>query len=168
MNSPGGSEAPPCSLTPLHGCRDRAVASLPQVSPVAPTVPFSVAWLSRRLYRVTADHGPAGKSVEVDGWTDALDDAWRQLIAPPDIRLWVADYLDCRGAESLIVTFGDTSRVVARGGDGYFGVSYPTDHLLAGADRVSAMRTAILVVLDRHVDRRKLDVPLLSGLVGAA
>jgi hypothetical protein len=64
------------------------------------------------------------------------------------------------------VTFGDTSRIVGRRGYGNFNVSYPTDLLLAGGDQVSAMGAAILVVLDRHVDRRNLDVPLLSS-VGA-
>lgn len=134
--------------------------------PVDPARPFSVAWLSDRLYRVTADFGSAGKSVEVDGWGDALNNAWRQLVTQPEALQWVADYLDCRGDEGLTLTFGDTTRVVGRRGHGAFNVSYPTDLLLSGEDKVSAMRTAILVVLDRHVDRRKLDVPLLSVLVG--
>ncbi|MBC2933681.1 hypothetical protein [Nocardioides sp. zg-1228] len=134
--------------------------------PETPTRPFSVAWLSDRLYRVTADHGPAGKAVEIDGWSDAAESAWLQLVAQPEVVRWVADYLDCRGDESLTVTFGNTSRVVGRRGYGDFIVSYPTDLLMAGEDKVSAMRSAILVVLDRHVDRRKLDVPLLSAIVG--
>ena len=134
---------------------------------VDPARPFNVAWLSERLYRVTADFGSAGKAVEVDGWDDALDNAWRQLVAEPEALLWVTDYLDCRGDEGLTVTFGDTSRVVGRRGYGNFNVSYPTNLLLASEAKVSAMRTAIFVVLDRHVARRKLDVPLLSELVNA-
>jgi hypothetical protein len=137
------------------------------VPPVIPALPFSVAWLSDRLYRVTADFGPAGKAVEVDGWGDALDTAWRQLVGTrPEALRWVADYLEARGDEGLTVTFGDTSRIVGRRGYGNFNVSYPTDLLLAGEDQVSAMRAAILVVLDRHVDRRNVGVPLLSS-VGA-
>lgn len=132
-----------------------------------PPAPFNVSWLSDRLYRVTADFGSAGKAVEVDGWDDALDDAWRQLVAEPEALLWVTDYLDCRGDEGLTVTFGDTSRVVGRRGYGNFNVSYPTELLLASEAKVSAMRTAICVVLDRHVSKRKLDVPLLSVLVNA-
>ena len=135
--------------------------------PVDPPLPFGVAWLSERLYRVTADFGAAGKAVEVDGWDDALDDAWRSLVAQPEVLLWVADYRDSRGDEGLGVTFGDTSRIVGRRGYGDFNVSCPADFLLAHEDQVSAMRAAILVVLDRHVDKRQLDVPLLSSLVGA-
>ena len=136
--------------------------------PVIPGRPFSVTWLSDRLYRVTADHGSAGKAVEVDGWDAALEAAWGQLAgAAPEVLQWVADYGDARGDEGLTVTFGDTSRVVGRRGNGHFNVSYPADLLLAGDDQVSAMRTAVLVVLDRHVDRRMLDVPLLSTVVGA-
>ena len=76
--------------------------------------------------------------------------------------------MDSRGDEALTVTFGDTSRVVGRRGYGAFNVRYPTDLLLADEDQVSAMRAVILVVLDRHVDKRHLGVPLLSSLVGAS
>ena len=135
---------------------------------LVPGRPFSVAWLSERLYRVTADFGSAGKAVEVDGWDDALTTAWEQLAdAAPEVLEWADDYRGARGDEDLTVTFGDTGRVVGRRGSGYFSVSYPTELLLAGDDQVSAMRTAILVVLDRHVDRRELDVPLLSSIVDA-
>lgn len=134
---------------------------------VDPARPFSVAWLRDRLYGVTADFGPAGKAVELDGWVDALDTAWQLIGTHADLRRWTAGYIVSRGDAGLTVTFGDTSRVVGRRGYGYFNVSYPTALLLAGEDQVSAMRAAILVVLDRHVDRRNLGVPLLSSLVGA-
>jgi hypothetical protein len=130
-----------------------------------PSPPFSVVWLSDRLYRVTADFGPSGKAVEVDGWDDALGNAWRGLLVHPEAPGWVADYVSRRGDEGLTVTFGDTTRVVGRGGYGNFNVSYPADLLLGGDDKVSATRTAILAVLDRHVDKHNLDVPLLSKLV---
>lgn len=134
---------------------------------MTPTRPFGVGWLSDRLYRVDADHGPAGEDVSVDGWQAALDTAWLQLLDVPGVRPWVEAYLDAREDDSLVVTFGDTSRVFGRGGRGYFGVSYPVDLLLAGEDQVSAMRAAIVVVLDRHVDRRGVDVPPLSSIVPA-
>lgn len=127
-----------------------------------------MAWLSERLYRVTADFGPDGQEVVVDGWDDALDIAWRQLVdTQSEVLKWVDDYWVACGDEGLCVTFGDTSRVVGRRGYGDFNVSYPTDLPLAGDDQVSAMGAAILVVLDRHVDRRNLGLPLLSALVGA-
>lgn len=153
-----------CTVMPMCGHGELSVASVSLV-PALPRRPFGVAWLSDRLYRVTADFGPAGKAVEVDGWEHALDDAWRQLLAHSDAPEWVASYVNCRGDEGLTVVFGDTTRVIGRRGYGNFNVSYPVDLLLGGDDHVSAMRTAILAVLDRHVDKRNLDVPLLSGLV---
>ena len=146
----------------MSGHGKLAVASVSHVPPVTPPRPFSVAWAKQPVVPVTADFGPTGKAVEIDGWSDAANNAWRQLLAQPETIRWVADYLDCRGDEGLTVTFGDTSRVVGRRGYGNFNVSYPTDLLMTGEDKVSAMRVAILVVLDRHVDRRKLDVPLLE------
>ena len=134
----------------------------------SPAVPFGVAWLSDDLYRVTAGSGRAWEKVEVDGWDDALDIAWRQLVgARPGIPTWVDDYLRDESNDGLNVTFGDTSRVVGRRGYGCFNVSYPAALLHAHEDRVSAMRAAILVVLDRHVDRCDLHVPPLSSLIDA-
>lgn len=141
---------------------------LPVVPAPSPPVPFGVAWLSDDLYRATAGRGRAGEKVEVDGWDDALDTAWRQLVgAWPGIPTWVDDYLRDESNDGLNVTFGDTSRVVGRRGYGCFNVSYPAALLHAHEDRVSAMRAAILVVLDRHVDRCDLHVPPLSSLIGA-
>ncbi|MDO3396688.1 hypothetical protein QWJ41_13240 [Nocardioides sp. SOB44] len=141
---------------------------LPPVLAPSPAVPFGVAWLSDDLYRVTAGSGRAGEKVEVDGWDDALDTAWRQLVgARPGIPTWVDDYLRDESNDGLNVTFGDTSRVVGRRGYGCFNVSYPAALILAHEDRVSAMRAAILVVLDRHVDRCDLHVPPLSSLIDA-
>lgn len=128
--------------------------------------PFSVAWTSDRLYRATADHGPYGREVELDGWSTSLDAAWRQLVDEvPEVVAWVTAYLDSRDDQHLTITFGDTRRVVGRRGHGGFGVSYPSDLLLSGDDQVSAMRAAILVALDRHVDACDLQVPLLSSIV---
>jgi hypothetical protein len=118
-----------------------------------------------KLYRVTADHGPAGKDVDIDGWEDALDEAWRQVAGLPGVIAWLTAYVHARGDDDLIVSFGDTGRVSGRRARDYFTVSYPADLLMAGEDPVSAMRAAILVVLDRHVSGRDLDVPLLSPLV---
>ncbi len=132
-------------------------------------VPFSSAWISDRLYRVTADFGSMGRAVKVDGWHEAMDEAWHQLVDQlPDGSSWVDDYraaaLECR----LTVTFNDVTRVVGRRGYGGFGVSYPGELLLAEDDKVVAMRTAILTAIDRHVDRCELGVPLLSDAVGSA
>lgn len=132
-------------------------------------VPFSSAWISDRLYRVTADFGSMGRAVKVDGWHEAMDEAWHQLVDQlPDGSSWVDDYraaaLECR----LTVTFNDVTRVVGRRGYGGFGVSYPAELLLAGDHKVVAMRTAILTAIDRHVDRCELGVPLLSDAVGSA
>ena len=66
-------------------------------------------WLSDRLYRVDADHGPAGKDVSVDGWQEALDTAWLQLLDVPGVRPWVEAYLDAREDDSLVVTFGEVA-----------------------------------------------------------
>ena len=132
-------------------------------------VPFSSAWVSDRLYRVVADFGSAGRAVKVDGWHEAMDEAWRQLVDElPDGSSWVDDYraaaLECR----LGVSFKDVARVAGRRGYGGFGVSYPADLLLAEDDKVAAMRAAILTALDRHVDRCELGVPLLSDAVRSA
>lgn len=132
-------------------------------------VPFSSAWISDRLYRVTADFGSMGQAVKVDGWYEAESTAWRQLVDElPDGSSWVEDYraaaLNCR----LSVTFNDVARVTGRRGYGGFSVSYPTDLLLAEDDKVAAMRTAILTAIDRHVDRCELGVPLLSEAVRSA
>jgi hypothetical protein len=129
-------------------------------------VPFNSAWISDRLYRGVADFGTAGRAVEIDGWHGAMDAAWHQLVdALPDGSSWVEDYraaaLDCH----LSVVFKDVTRVTGRRGYGGFGVSYPTELLLAEGDKVVAMRTAILAAIDRHVERCQLDVPLLSEAV---
>lgn len=156
-----------------------------------PATPFSVAWVSMSLYRDATGPDPlvaglgdlgdlgdvtalldelGGTRVEVDGWDEALDLAWQEIVASsPAVRPWVSDYVAARGDEGLTVTFRDTARVVGRRGYGDFGVSYPADLLLAGADdKVAAMRTAVLTVLDRHVDRRSLGVPLLSEVYAGA
>lgn len=151
-----------------------------------PALPFGVAWVSTSLYResaldplleVLSDLGDVtdlldelgGTPVEVDGWDEALDRAWEGIVdSSPAVRPWVSDYLAARDDEDLTVAFGDTARVVGRAGRGYFGVSYPAGLLLASDDKVAAMRTAVLAVLDRHVDRRSLDVPLLSEVCARA
>lgn len=139
-----------------------------------PHLPFGVAWLSLRLHR---EVGPApedhlsiadelsGTRIEVDGWDDALEGAWRQLVAEPAIDDWLEAYLAERGEEGLEVTFSDTPRVVARHAFGRWSVHYPADLLLGSADPVGAMRAAIVTVLDRHVERQALDVPLLGELL---
>lgn len=132
-------------------------------------VPFSSAWISDRLYRVVADFGSMGRAVKVDGWHEAENTAWRQLVDElPDGSSWVDDYraaaLECR----LTVTLNDVTRVVGRRGYGGFSVSYPVDLLLAQDDKVVAMRSAILTAIDRHVDRCELGVPLLTEAVRSA
>lgn len=132
-------------------------------------VPFSSAWISDRLYRVTADFGSMGRAVKVDGWYEAESTAWRQLVDElPDGSSWVDDYraaaLECR----LTVTFNDVTRVGGRRGYVGFSVSYPAELLLAEDDKVAAMRAAILTAIDRHVDRCELGVQLLSDAVRGA
>ena len=154
----------------------------------APSVPFGVIWTSLSLYREAtgpdplledqADHADlsdplgesAGTRVEVDGWDEALDRAWTQIVgSSPAVRPWVADYVAARGDQDLTINFNDSTRVSGRAGSGYFGVTYPASLLLADVDdKVAAMRTAVLVVLDRHVDRQSLDVPLLSDVYAGA
>lgn len=86
-------------------------------APRGPFLPFSTAWVSERLYRVTADLGSWGRAVEVDGWDDALDTAWQQLgDACPELAQWVDDYHDACGEQGLSVTFRDVSRIVGRRG----------------------------------------------------
>ncbi|MDN4175748.1 hypothetical protein QWY28_22495 [Nocardioides sp. SOB77] len=134
-----------------------------------PRLPIGgVAWISLRLYRVASDDGRSGRAVEVDGWDAALETAWQQLVeAQPGVSGWVSDYLDRCGDERVVLSFGDTTRIVGRRGHGSFTVSYPAELLLATGDRVSAMREAILVALDRHVGKRSPGLPLLSSLVGS-
>lgn len=129
-------------------------------------LPVSVAWVSERLYREKPSDFPFGRAVEVDGWDEALDAAWADLFGRPGVAEWAHDYLALTGTTELaILSFRDVTRVVGRHGRGYFGVSYPADFLLAAKSRPEAMRTAILEVLDRHVTRSNLDLPLLSSLV---
>jgi hypothetical protein len=129
-------------------------------------VPISVAWVSERLYREKPSDFPFGRAVEVDGWDEALDAAWADLVERPGVEEWARDYVALTGTtEMAIVSFRDVTRVAGRHGRGYFGVSYPADLLLAAENRPVAMQTAILDVLDRHVTRSNLDLPLLSSLV---
>lgn len=85
----------------------------------------------------------------------------------PEAVRWVSEYTDRCGDEHAVVSFGDTTRVVARYGYGNFNVSYPAELLCTAEDRVSAMRAAIVLVLDRHVRRSRLGLPLLSSIVAA-
>lgn len=124
--------------------------------------------MSHELYRVTADHRDCGQDVEIDGWDEALATAWRELVNRPEAERWLDAYLASCGNEGLTVTFGDTTRIVGRHGYGNFNVSYPASLLLTTEDKARAVRTAILVVLDRHVHRSNLDVPLLSSVVTEA
>jgi hypothetical protein len=153
-----------------------------------PAVPFGVAWISMSLYREVAGPDPlvedrtalgdvttlldelGGTRVEVDGWDEALDRAWAEIVgSSPAVRPWVSDYVAARGDQDLTVSFADTTRVLGRRGYGGFAVSCPADLLLdAVDDKVAAMHTAVLVVLDRHVDRQSLDVPLLSDVHAGA
>jgi hypothetical protein len=129
-------------------------------------LPVSVAWVSERLYREKPSDFPFGRAVEVDGWDEALDAAWADLFERPGVAEWTNEYLERTGTtEVAILSFRDVTRVVGRHGRGYYGVSYPADLLLTAENRSAAMRTAILEVLDRHVSRSKLDLPLLSSLV---
>ncbi|TGN63673.1 hypothetical protein EXE59_06700 [Nocardioides eburneiflavus] len=148
--------------------------------------PFSVAWTSDSLYREASGPDPflgpegdltpvvdemSGTRVEVDGWDDALDAAWQDIVRSDEaaVREWERSYVAARGAQDLAVDFNDGTRVSGRAGAGYYGVSYPAGLLLADAGgKVAAMRTAVLVVLDRHVDRQSLDVPLLSDVYAGA
>ena len=129
-------------------------------------LPVSVAWVSERLYREKPSEFPFGRAVEVDGWDEALDEAWADLFERPGVAEWSNDYLAQTGTtESAILSFRDVTRIVGRHGRGYYGVSYPADLLLASENRPEAMRSAILEVLDRHVTRSDLDLPLLSSLL---
>jgi len=129
-------------------------------------LPVSVAWVSERLYREKPSELPFGRAVEVDGWDEALDAAWTDLFRRPGVAQWAHDYLALTGTtEQAILSFRDVTRIVGRHGRGYYGVSYPADLLLAAKSRSAAMQTAILEVLDRHVTRSHLDLPLLSSLV---
>lgn len=155
---------------------------------IDPAAPFGVAWISMSLYREATGPDPlveelsdlgdvtdlldelGGTPVEVDGWDEALERAWEEIVgSSPAVRPWVSEYVAARGDQSLTVTFADTTRIVGRRGYGGFSVSYPADLLLGDADgKVAAMRTAVLAVLDRHVDRQSLDVPLLSEVYAGA
>ncbi|MBS2940329.1 hypothetical protein KDN32_21545 [Nocardioides sp. J2M5] len=139
------------------------------MSPEDRFVPFGTAWISDLLYRVVADHGDRGKLVEVDGWQEAMDEAWRGIVDDlPEYSTWVKDYRAASADCSLGVTITDVTRVSGRRGYGGFGVSYPADLLLEGDDKVASMRTLILTAIDRHVDRCELGVPLLSEAVSGA
>lgn len=128
------------------------------------SLPISVAWISERLYREKPSDFPFGRAVEVDGWDEALDAAWADLFRRPGVAEWVNDYLERRGAEGAVLSFRDTARVVGRYGYGNFNVTYPADLLLSGDDREAAMRTAILLVLDRHVAKSDLGLPPLTSV----
>lgn len=104
----------------------------------------SPAWTSDRLYRVVSDEGESGQVVEVDGWDDVLEAAWQQLIAStPEVSQWFDDDRERCGDESLIVSFGDSTRVIGRRADGYFGVSYPADRLLAAVRAVELTHSSV-------------------------
>ncbi|MCF6376202.1 hypothetical protein L2K70_01145 [Nocardioides KLBMP 9356] len=152
---------------------------------VDPPRPFGVVWLSDRLYReddseddellgewadVARELG--GSAVRVDGWDEAVDTAWEQLVtSSPSVGRWVDDYCAARAAaghSGLTVVFKDVTRVLGRAGYGAFAVSYPTELLLAVGDPVAAMRAATVTALDRHVERAGLGVPLLSSLVSGS
>lgn len=149
---------------------------------VDPPRPFGVAWVSELLYRkdssafdeflgewaeVAAELG--GTAVMIDGWDDALDTAWEELVvSSPDVAAWVDAYSrarDAAGHSGLTVVFNDVTRVTGRAGHGAFAVSYPTSLLISAVDQVDAMRTAIVTVLDRHVAGGKLDVASFSTIV---
>ena len=138
-----------------------------------------MAWVSQSLYReddaridellgelAGAGRAIGGTAVRVDGWDDALDSAWEQLMASsPRAAGWVSDYCaarDSAGHSGLTVVFNDVTRVIGRPGHGGFGVSYPAGLLVSSDDKVAAMRGATIAVLDRHVSGGKLDVPLFS------
>jgi hypothetical protein len=142
--------------------------------------PFSCAWISDSLYRKAVGSDPllgddaaeladllGGTRVEVDGWDDALSDAWSEVVgSDPAVVEWVSAYRDARGSSDLVVSFTDATRVVGRKASGHFGVTYPAHLLLEhGAqqeEKVAAMRAAVVTILDRHVRGAGLDVPLLS------
>lgn len=141
--------------------------------------PFSCAWISDSLYRKVAGPDPflgdlaevaealGGTRVEVDGWDDALSEAWAEVVdSDPAVAAWVGTYRDARGSSDLVVSFTDATRVVGRRASGYFGVTYPAHLLLEHGteqeDKVAAMRAAVVTILDRHVRGAGLDVPLLS------
>ena len=69
--------------------------------------------LTKRLAR--DESAAAGLPDEDAAEDDLLDTAWLQLLDVPGVRPWVEAYLDAREDDSLVVTFGDTSRVVGRG-----------------------------------------------------
>lgn len=52
----------------------------------------------------------------------------------PEVPTWFTKYLGACGDEHLVVSFGDTRRIVGRRGYEGFGVNYPTDLLLSGED----------------------------------
>ena len=155
-----------------------------QPADLARHVPFSVAWVSMRLYRTATGPDPVlgdveeqlaaelgvdriGTRVELDGWDAALDTAWEGLVdATPALVDWTLAYREARGDRSLVVTFSDTTRVVGRRSRDCFSVTYPAELLLERDDQVAAMRSAVVMVLDRHVRGAELDVPPVSEVCG--
>jgi hypothetical protein len=142
--------------------------------------PFSCAWISGSLYRRATAPDPllgdfaeltevlGGTRVEVDGWDDALSDAWSEVVgSDPAVVEWVSAYRDARGSSDLVVSFTDATRVVGRKASGHFSVTYPAHLLLEHEDRMVAMRRAIVTILDRHVRGAELDVAPLSEVYAA-
>lgn len=142
--------------------------------------PFSCAWISESLYRKVTGPDPflgdlaeladvlGGTRVEVDGWDEALSQAWAEVVGSgPAVVEWVSAYRNARGSTDLVVSFTDATRVVGRTASVNFGVTYPAHLLLEHEDRVAGMRQAIVTVLDRHVRGAELDVPPLSEVYAA-
>lgn len=147
--------------------------------------PFSVVWFSERLYRpatedpladLVVDLDPDG-ATEVAGWgvalelsqpwEDLLTEAWQRVVArdPEAVHEWRDRYLATRH-HVLVVSFTDVRWPRFSRSSEHEGMSYPADAIVDAEDPVDAFVTAIVTVLDRHVDRAGLPVPPLSACLG--
>ena len=130
--------------------------------------PFQgLGWISDRLYRVVGAIPGGGEWVDVDGWDEVLDAAWRGLLHDhPALDEWLDALHEGRGDVGLIVEFTDTRRLAARRRWGDVFVFCPAGPLVEAVDRDAAMRAAIVDVIDRFIEKGRLDVPSLRSVVG--
>lgn len=136
--------------------------------------PFSTAWVSERFYR-HADADPLadllpedeegwGTPVEFSRpWPEMLTDGWQRVVAsdPEAVPPWLDAYREASHL-TLVVTFNDARHLRLSRAREHVGVSYPADAIVEADDPVEAFVTAILAILDRHVDASSLPVPRLS------
>lgn len=144
-------------------------------APLREGPPFSVAWTSERLYR-RADSDPLADLLpEGEGWGTALEfshpwpallaDGWQSIVAsdPEAAQQWLAAYREA-WHPTLVVSFADVRHLRLSPGRDHIGASYPADVIVDADDPADAFVTAILAILDRHVMRSSLPVPLLSEI----